>query len=416
MGKDLLSVSEAVERILSKINPVGDEIIPVGLGVGRTLAEPIVSAYELPLFTSSSMDGFAVRAANLRGASQANPKRLKIIGEIPAGSILDLEVEDGYCARIMTGAQLPAGADAVVPVEDTDLAPTPHAMETPESIQFYRELSPGSYVRHQGEDMLKGELMFSAGHVLQPYDIGWLAMLGIAEITVRRKPILALLSTGDELLQPGQPLQPGRIFESNSFTIAALLEEQQCTVALRELLPDDPTEIIQFFLRARNLGVDLILTSAGVSMGNRDFIRDLINDNGGIYFWRVDIRPGKPVLFGNFMNVPVIALPGNPVSAVVTFEVFVKPALAKLSGRVALSRQIRSAQLVEPIESDGRESYLRGEVFLQDENYMVRPLGSQSSADVRSLIRANAFIILPSEVKSLPIGSRVKTWIIRGNL
>lgn len=395
----MLSVIEAQTRIQSVFARVATEHVALPEAVGRVLSSAITSPLDVPPFTNSSMDGYAVRAADVR----QTPAALTLVADIPAGVAPSREIGSGETARIMTGAVLPPGADAVVPVEDTETEPG-----TPERVVILKSVQPGDYVRPQGSDLRAGEAVLSAGHHLDPQALGLLAALGIFNVPVYRRPRVALLSSGDELATPGEPLTPGKIYDSNSFTLSALIQQAGAQLISLGVARDDPRQVEQLLQSAVEQHADLILTSAGVSVGAFDYIRAVLEQNGSLTFWRVNVRPGKPLAFGSYQGVPLIGLPGNPVSAFVGFLLFVAPAIRKMAGLPEQSLPQFTAMLDEPLESDGRESYLRGSVRLEGGVYHAKQAKNQSSANIFALVHANALLIVPSGVKSLPVGAEVK--------
>lgn len=410
----LLSVDEAQKRILSFFQPLGAEEVPLTEAHGRTLAEDICAAGDLPPFDNSSMDGFAVRAADVQSATPDRAVALKVIGDVPAGTPFDQTVQPGQAVRIMTGAPFPAGADAVVPVEDTNFSPDHTAGQPPGAepgtVLIYAGVQPGGYVRRRGSDVKEGQQVLRSGRVLQPQDIGLLSSIGKASVTVTRRPRVAVFSTGDELAQPGQPLRPGQIYDSNQYVLAALLEREGAHVIRLGSAPDDPRQVEALLQEAVRQQVDLIVTSAGVSVGAFDYVRQVIETSGSLDFWRVNMRPGKPLAFGTYSGIPLVGLPGNPVSAYIGCLVFVLPAVYRLLGREQPFRKRHWAVLVEPVESDGRESYLRAVVRDENGRLVARLTGHQGSSNVYSLVQANALLIVPSGVKSLPSDSEVEIW------
>jgi molybdopterin molybdotransferase len=408
----LLSVTEAQQRLLAAFMPVKAVRISLAHTVGRVLAEGVFSPMDLPPFPNSTVDGFAVRTRDVEPASRERPVLLEVVGDIAAGQVVELTVESGQAARIMTGAPLPTGADGVVAVEETDFNVRQPGFSAPERVNIYRPVQPGGNVRPRGQDVRGGQQLIEAGVRLRPQDVALLAMIGIARVAVFRRPRVALLSTGDELVPVGEPLQPGKIFDSNAQLLAALVE-QAGGIPLKLGIAADKAESVEKLLdRAAEARADLILSSAGVSVGAFDFVRSVVEKNGRLDFWRVNMRPGKPLAFGQYRKVPFIGLPGNPVSAYAGFEVFVRPALMRLSGIKAWNRPIQKVQAAEPLESDGRESYLRGVVQLENGQLSARLTGHQGSGNLFSLVQANALLIVPSGVKSLPVGAEVDAWML----
>ncbi len=405
----LLSVQAAQERILSHFKPVEAETLPLEQCARRVLAADILSI-DLPLFDNSSVDGFALIAADVADASTASPRTLSVVADIPAGSASDVVLARGQAARIMTGAPLPKGADAIVMVEDTDFDfQTPNSA-APKQVKINKSVKAGENVRTRGMDIKSGEKVLSAGHRLRAQDVGMLAMLNAAKVNVYRKPHVALLSSGDELAPVDKPLKPGKIRDTNSYTIAALIEDSGCEVLRLGIAPDKRDEIQALFDKSISMKADVIISSAGVSVGAFDFVKDVVESNGKLDFWKVNMRPGKPLAFGEYRGVPFIGLPGNPVSAFVGFEVFVRPALGRLAGLITVARPRVRVRLAEPIESDGRESYLRAIIEERDGALSANLTGHQGSGNLLSLVQANALLIVPAGVKSLPTGSPVDAW------
>ena len=408
----LLSVSDARERILSQFQPVKTETLSLVDSLHRVLARDVRAEDDLPLFDNSSMDGFALRAEDVTAAAPDSPRSLRVVADIPAGSSPTVILAPGEAARIMTGAFLPEGADAVVPVEDTDFHNRDAGTQAPEQVAVLKALQPGENVRRRGMDLHAGDIVLQAGRQLKPQDLGLLAMLGVSSVTAYRKPRVALLSSGDELVDPDAPLEKGKIRDSNSYTLAALIESAGAEALRLGVAKDNYESVRLLFERAVYLRSDLILSSAGVSVGAFDFVKDVIESDGKLDFWRVNMRPGKPVAFGEYKGIPVIGLPGNPVSAFVGFEVFVRPAIQKLGGAPGQGRQAVRVRCEEQIDSDGRESYLRGEIRQIDGSLFARLTGHQGSGNLHSLVQANALLIIPAGVKCVPAGQEITAWIL----
>jgi molybdopterin molybdotransferase len=412
----LLSVREAQERILNRFHPAESETLPLSKCAGRVLASDIISS-DLPFFDNSSVDGFAVIAADLTTATPGSGKILQVVADIPAGSGANVAISRGQSARIMTGAPMPEGADAVVMVEDTDFNSRETGKAAPEKVTVFKTINPGENVRARGMDIKSGHKVLFAGQRLRAQDLGLLAMLGVAQVHVYRRPLVALLSSGDELIAVDRALERGKIRDTNSYTLSALVEGMRCEVVSLGVAPDRWDAIQFLFDQAVGIKADLILSSAGVSVGAFDFIKDVIESNGSLDFWRVNMRPGKPLAVGEYRSIAFIGLPGNPVSAFVGFEVFVRPALEKLAGQVVLGSGIPNrpkvqVKLEEAIESDGRESYLRAIIEERDGTLMAKLTGHQGSGNLLSLVQANALLIIPAGVKSLAIGAKADAWLL----
>lgn len=410
----LISVKEALQELLAAFHSLESETIPLSEAAGRVLYDGIRSGIDLPLFTNSSMDGFAVRARDVAAAIPDNPVSLTVVDDIPAGKTSTIKLGENQTSRIMTGAPVPEGADAVIPVEDTDQYDPKFrsSFELSSTIKVFRTVNPGDYVRQQGEDVRQNDVVLNANYPLKPQELGILAMLGIAEVPVFRKPKISILSTGDELVPVDQPLESGQIHDSNAYTLSALIKRDFGIPEYLGIVPDDEDSVRKFLETAAANNADLILTSAGVSVGVFDYVRTVVESDGELSFWRVNMRPGKPVAFGNFQGVPFIGLPGNPVSAFVGYEVFVRPAILKLSGMSAVPRYKVRARLEKGIKSDGRESYLRAILRYHHGEWTARLTGHQGSGNLLSLVHANALIIIPPGDKSLPAGSDVDAWLL----
>jgi molybdopterin molybdotransferase len=410
----LLSVRQALERILAALPVMAVEYVSLPVAVGRVLAEAVSADFDLPQFTNSSMDGFAVRAADVQEASPTSPAQLLVIADIPAGAAGQVSIQTGRAARIMTGAVLPTGADAVAPVEITDLAKRPGGGEAaPPVISIYQPVTPGENVRQVGQDVRAGETVLLPKR-LRPPDIGFLAMIGKAEVLVRRRPRIALMSTGDELQAAGEKPQAGKIYDANSYTLGAAIQQAGSELLWLGIIPDQQAAVQAALERAVEQEADLILSSAGVSVGAFDFVRSVLEQHGSLTFWRVNMRPGKPLAFGSYRGVPFVGLPGNPVSAYVGFEVFIRPGLEKMLGLPGLHRASVQARLEESIDSDGRESYLRAVLTPREGQFYARLTGHQGSGNLHSLVQANSLLIIPSGVKSLPSGALAEAWLLDG--
>lgn len=408
----MLSVQEARERILSNFQPVPTDSIALIASADRVLADEVAAAYDLPLFDNSSMDGFAIRASDSSPAAATSRVTLRVVADIPAGSAQRVTLAPGEAARIMTGAPLPQGADAVIPVEETDFESRDAGTPAPKEISFTKTIPAGKNVRPRGIDVHAGQIVMPKGRVLKPQDLGLLASLGIAQVPVFKRPRVGLLSSGDELLEVGAALEPGKIPDSNTYMLASLVQRRGAEVVRLGVAKDTRDSVTALFDKAVKNKVDLILSSAGVSVGAFDYIKEVIESNGSLDFWRVNMRPGKPLAFGQYRDVNFIGLPGNPVSAFVGFEVFVGPVLGKLSGRS--DGDPRTVRLIceEPVESDGRESYLRATVREQDGAHLAKLTGHQGSANLLSLVQADALLIIPAGVKCVPAGQEVEALLL----
>lgn len=403
----MLTVTEARERILSHFQATTEETLPLIKCANRILAVDITAAHELPLFNNSSMDGFAIRAVDSRSAAVDSSLTLSVVADIPAGSAPTVTLAQGQAARIMTGAQIPVGADAVIPVEDTDFNSREAGTAAPQTVSFTRTVKAGENVRTRGMDLHTGDVVLRKSRRLKPQDLGLLAMLGIANVKVHKKARIALLSSGSELIEVDAPLTEGKIHDSNSYALAAAIESTGAEVVRLGVAKDTLESVTGLLEKAAHEKVDLIISSAGVSVGAFDYVKEVIESKGKLDFWRVNMRPGKPLAFGEYRGKAFIGLPGNPVSAFVGFEIFVRPVLEKLSGQLDGSRLTVKVRCGEEIESDGRESYLRAKIRNENGVYIAALTGHQGSGNLLSLVQADALLIIPAGVKCLPVGQEV---------
>ncbi|MBN8654704.1 MAG: molybdopterin molybdotransferase MoeA [Anaerolineae bacterium] len=404
----MLTVSEARERILSHFHATATETISLTDSVDRVLGMDISADGDYPPFDNSAMDGFALRAED----TSASSLTLSVVADIPAGSAPTVSLKPGQAARIMTGAQIPSGADSVIPVEDTDFNDRSAGAAAPKTITFSKQIHAGENVRPRGTDIRSGEIVLTKGRTLKPQDLGLLATLGHANVTVYKKARVALLSSGDELLEAGATLEPGKIRDANSYTLAASIVSSGAEVIRLGVARDTRESVTRLLDKAAEEKADLILSSAGVSVGAFDFIKEVIEANGSMDFWKVNMRPGKPLAFGKYRSIPFIGLPGNPVSAFVGFEVFVRPTLGRLNSKMDGGRQTVRVRCVEEIESDGRESYLRAKVQIQNGIAQASLTGHQGSGNLLSLVQADALLIIPAGVKCVPAGSEVDAFLL----
>lgn len=410
---DLLSVEDALEQILSVIKPMPAEAIRVTQGLGHVLAKDVHAPISLPPFPNSSMDGFAVRSGDVAGAGAESPVRLRVVMDIPAGTAPARAITQGEAARIMTGAPMPDGADAVIPVEQTDATWDGGAENPlPDNITIFRSADPGAYVRPAGEDVQSGQLVLAAGTVLRPQDVGILVALGFSELEVIRQPRVVIVSTGDELVEAGEPLAPGQIRDVNSHTISGLVTTYGGIPHRLPIARDTLDDVRHLFRTALAQQPDMIVSSAGVSVGTYDVVRTVIDELGAVQFWRVNVRPGKPLAFGNLGQVPFFGLPGNPVSAMVTFDVFVRPALLKLTGQSDDSHTV-NAIVGEDMKSDGRRSYVRVTLTHENGKLTAHPTGTQSSGALMSMVLADGLLIVPEDVAHVSAGTELPVRLLR---
>ena len=376
----MLPLEEAQARLLAHARPVGEERVALADAAGRVLADPrVVAAIDVPPFANASMDGFALRAADVPGV-------LRVAGEIAAGVATLPSVGAGTAVRIMTGAPLPPGANAVVPIED--VAESDGVVSVPSPV------APGAFVREAAHDTRAGDEVVLDGP-LSPARLAVLASLGIGEVDVRRRPVVAILSTGDELVAPGDPLRTGQIHDANGPALAAAVTDTGGEPRLLERVGDEP-EAIERVLRAAAGSADLIVTSGGVSVGRHDHVRSILEQSGRLDFWRIAVQPGKPLAVGELDGTTIIGLPGNPVSALVTFELFARPFIRAMLGLTGDGRLRVRARASERIPKDGdRRAFLRVVIRGTDDGYLARPAGGQQSSQLRPMADANALLVVP---------------------
>lgn len=402
--KRLMSVEEALDRVLQLVKPLPPEQVPILDALDRVLEEDIYSDVDIPPFDNAAMDGYAVIAADIAGASPDTPVRLRVIGDLAAGSAPTVHVSPGTAVRIMTGAPLPPGADAVVRFEDTDegryLETGVHAGPFRTEVLIYQPAEPRLNVRDAGEDIRKGELVLPKGAILRAQEIGVLASLGRPQVSVHRRPRVAILATGDELVDITEPLAPGKIRNSNEYTNAALVMKYDGIPVRLGIARDNIEDLMAKIQAGLAQKVDLFITSAGVSVGDYDVVKDVLNRMGQINFWQVCMKPGKPLAVGTIDGVPLIGLPGNPVSAMVSFVQFVRPAMRVMEGRNALRMQTVEVVVDEDIwNTSGRRHYIRAVVTERGGRYFARTTGEQGSGILTSMVRANALLVIPEKVQ-----------------
>ena len=396
----MLTYEEALAQILARAVPLSPVQAPLQDALGLILAEDLVTPNPLPPFDNSSMDGFAVRIADLAGSETVLP----VQGDIAAGSMSVPALRPGQALRIMTGAPLPEGADTVVPVEDTQA-------RDGDGVAFMEAAELGQHIRRAGEEVGAGTVVVSRSSRLRPAEIGMAATAGYAAVLAHPKPRVAIISTGDELVEPGQMLQHGQIYNSNAYALAAQVEEAGGVVTQQLQARDTPDALRAAFDRCA--GADVLITSGGVSVGDFDYVKSVFAERGTVEFWRVAIRPGKPLAFGQWGQTLFFGLPGNPVSSMVTFELFVRPTLRKMAGRTDLARPEAWAKLTEDVShTPGRRSYQRAIVTREGGGYLARSTGAQGSGMLLSLVRANALLVLPSEVAVFPAGTEVPVLLL----
>ena len=396
----VISIAEAIAEVMSAVVPLAVEEVGVASARGRVLAADVVAGFDIPPFANSQMDGFAVRSTDLASASEASPGRLRLVGTIAAGDAPDRAVGPGEAIRIMTGGAIPAGADAVVKVEDT----------TTEGSTVLLRHAPRAreFVRPAGEDLRAGERALEAGRVLRPADVGLVASLGLPAVHVRVRPRVAVLATGDELIELGRPLGPGQIHNSNAYTLAAAVEEVGGVAVVFPIVRDTRDALRDAFAATR--GFDAVLSTGGVSVGDFDFVKEIMDEQGlERRFWQVAQKPGKPITFAARDGQLYFGLPGNPVSSLVCFDLYVAPALRRALGMhdvfaptvdVVMASAVRTAK--------GLCELVRCTLRQDGDRLLASPTGTQSSGALRSLSLADCLVISPPGVDELAAGARAR--------
>jgi len=412
----MISVDEALAYILKHFKPLEPETVPLLDALDRVLTQDIVSDINIPPFNNSAMDGYAVRADDVVKASKEHPITLRVIGEVAAGYTAQRSVEPGTAMRIMTGAPLPPGADAIVRFEETSEGTQAKETRDRESVQILKAVKRGDNVRNAGEDVRLGEVVLPKGTVVRPAEIGVLASLGKQFVSVHRRPRVAILATGDELVAIDEPITPGKIRNSNEYTNAAAVLKAGGIPIRLGIARDNITDLTAKIRAGLDADADLFLTSAGVSVGDYDIVKDVLNAEGEMHFWQVRMKPGKPLAFGVLRGkkeVPLLGLPGNPVSAMISFEVFARRAILTMLGKTKFERPTVRAVMTEDIQNDSqRRNFIRVYVERRGEGYVARSTGEQGSGILTSVTRANGLLIVPENVTHVRAGETVEIQLL----
>jgi molybdopterin molybdotransferase len=387
--------------------------------LGQVLAEDIHAGFDIPPLDNTAMDGYAVIAADTTGAAEGSPVELQVIGEVAAGYVYEGAVSPGTAVRIMTGAPLPAGADSIVPFEETDepfdQAPS-QTGQLAATVRVFKEARPGANIRQAAEDIHAGEVVVRKGTVLRPQEIGVIASVGLDSVSVVRRPVVAILSTGDELLEPGQTRSGARIYDANAYSVGSLVRRLGAEPRLMGIARDTVEALTEKIQEARS--ADMIVTSAGVSRGDYDVVKDVLAREGEIDFWTVAMKPGKPLAFGAFKQggttIPHIGLPGNPVSSMVAFELFGRPAIFKMMGKDDFRRPVVTAIAEDRITNrdDPRLFLARCIVSERGGRYYARLTGEQGSGILTSMMRANALTLIPLDVDVIEPGEEISVMML----
>jgi len=398
VDSNALSVAAAMQRINALVAVVADtELVPIRDALARILAEDVCSTINVPSDTNSAVDGYAIAAADL---SQDTPRQLTIVGTTFAGQPYKENIQPGQCVRIMTGAKMPPGSDTVIMQE--------HVSLQGDVIRFNPGYKSGQNVRHAGEDLTIGQVAIHAGKKLTPAELGMLASMGIAEVKVRRKLRVAFFSTGDELRSLGEPLGEGEIYDSNRYTLHGMLSRLNVEIDDMGVIPDQPQAIRQAFLQASR-HADVVITTGGVSVGEADYVKEIINEVGNVDFWKLAIKPGRPLAFGKINDAIFFGLPGNPVAVMVTFYQFVQPTLKRIMGQTDIVQTRFKVPCTTTLrKKPGRMEYYRGILSTDNEGQVsVRKAGMQGSGILSSMSKANCFIVLPPDSESVEPGQIV---------
>lgn len=414
-GRRMWTVDEHLADVLAHVAPLPPVELPLLDAQGCRLDEDVTAGVDLPPFDNSSMDGYAVRTADTERATDTYPSVLTVVGDIAAGAAELPKVGPGQAARIMTGAPVPPGAEAVAPVEWTDggtgsgrAADTMTAAVADEEVRVLRPVAGGAHIRRRGSDVTAGEAVLAAGTVLGPTQLGLLAAIGRGTVRVRPRPRVVVLSTGSELVQPGETAGPGRIHDSNSFTLTAAAREAGAVAVRFGGVPDDAA-VLRRVLEDQLGHADLIVTSGGVSVGAYDVVKEVFESYGGVDFRRLRMQPGKPQGFGRIgegPGIPLLALPGNPVSAYISFELFVRPVIRTMLGEPDVHRPVVRARCTAALRSPaGRRQFLRGRYSAAAGT--VTPVGGEGSHLVGALAQADCLITVPEDTTASEAGADV---------
>ena len=398
-------VEDAINIVLNIVEKTAAEKVAITEADGRIIAEDILSPIFHPPSDNSAMDGFAVRWEDVKDASPESPVKLKVLQDVHAGEKSDHVLGTGEATSIMTGAPMPEGADTVIRVEDTNRS-------RGEVIEIYKGGKKGQDIRRKGENIKKGDAVYEKGQLIGPSEVGMLALMGKPVVSVFRKPLVAVLVTGDEIRDLDEPFDEDKITNSNGYALAAQVRESGAVPLLLGIARDTKEDLRCKLTEA--LKADVVITSGGVSMGYHDYVKEVLQELGvEIKFWRVDMRPGHPLAFGRLGNKAVFGLPGNPVSTMVSFEQFVRPLLRSMGGHNKPFRPVVEAELTEAIKSKkGRKHFVRACLAFEEGRYKVSTTGAQGSGILLSMSKANCLIILPDEGGEFDVGTTVRVQLL----
>jgi molybdopterin molybdotransferase len=416
----MLDLEEALARVLAAFEPLEPEQVPIVEALGQVLAEDVFAEMDIPPLANTAMDGYAVRCDDTGGARHDHPRRLRVAADLAAGYVLEEPIRPGTAVRIMTGAPVPPGAEAVVPFEEVE--------RDGDEILVFERYPHNKNIRAAGEDVHEGQRVLRSGTTLRPQEIGMLAALGHSIVTVHRRPRVAILSTGDEVIGVDAPWQPGKIRDANSYSNAAQVVRYGGVPIRLGIAGDDVNELTTKILAGLEQGADLFLTSGGVSVGDFDVVKEVLAAEGEMNFWRVRMKPGKPLAFGHIgpsasvvpsssrgsgRSAPMLGLPGNPVSAMISFEIFARPAILKMLGKTKWEKPTVQATLLDEIRrKDDRRHFLRAMLEKRNGEYVARLTGDQGSGILLSMVRAQGLAVIPEDVNHLPAGEEVQVLMV----
>jgi molybdopterin molybdotransferase len=421
----MISVEEALDKILHEVDVLEPETAPISDSLGQVLAEDIQSDINVPPLDNSAMDGYAVLSRDTVGASQSSPNNLQVIDTVMAGAISSKEVVPGTAVRIMTGAPVPKGADCVVQFENTDEAERRKSAGGGPAgeVGILAEAASGLNIRRAGENITRGSTILKKGTVIRPSEIGLLASVGRSHINVIRRPVVAVLATGNELVNIDEPLPEGKLYNSNTYSIAAQVKRYGAIPKILGIARDTEEDILIKLREAQD--TDMLLSTGGVSMGDYDMVKDILARDGEMLFWKVRVKPGKPLAFGKIKaagkdnqarTIPHLGLPGNSVSCMVSFELFVRPALLKMMGKTQVAKPSVEAIIEDNVKNDaGRRLYDRAITEKRNGKYYARLTGPQGSAILTSMGLANSLVLIPEDRKEVRKGEIVRALMLDWN-
>ena len=403
----MLSVKEAQDKVLSSIIKIKTKEVPIIDSPGLVLAEDIISNEDIPIYDNSAMDGYAVRVEDVKGADKNYPVKLKLISEdIPAGKVPTTKIEPGHCMSIMTGAPIPEGCSGVVMKEDSERENS--------YVLVFKECTQGENMRYAGEDIKKGDVVLHKGKKICSADVGVMASIGISKVLVSCPPIVGIISTGDELLEIEDKLEVGKVRDSNSYSLSAQVKESGATYKRYGIVKDEKSALEKKIAGALSK-CDILLISGGVSLGDYDYVKDtLVNIGANLIFWRVNQKPGKPLAFLTYRDKFIFGLPGNPVSVMVCFEMYVRPLIRKMMGFDKLFRELVLAKAAHDFKhKKGRTNFVRVIIEKEDNEYFIKSTGMQGSGILTSMVKADGIAVFPENTGDIKKGDEVEVYKLK---